>query len=138
MPAQEADLPAPTQEPCLCPAGAATAFVERMSVAIPAPLIETPRLRAPRRRRHQVVKLRRSSRLAVKTCSRLPKPELQAQSVLLKKWGLQEQAADLDHDSIVHYKAIFNEPLSPSKREALDVLFSNDAFNGPTLLEASA
>jgi hypothetical protein len=68
--------------------------------------------------------------LAKKSRGRLPKPELQAESVLMKKWGLQS--------SFLRFEAIFDGPLSASKREALDALFLEDGYNGPTLLEVSA
>ena len=69
---------------------------------------------------------RQSDRLTAKSRCRAPNPMVQAQNVLMAKWGVRPQqpstqsGADGDFDE---YLALFGGPLSESKREAIRMLF---------------
>ena len=81
---------------------------------------------------------RRSGRLAAKSKCRAPNPTVQAQNVLMAKWGvrpLQPAQTGVD-DAFDDYLALFGEPLSNSKREAIRMLFlTGCAINGIQLAE---
>ena len=81
---------------------------------------------------------RRSGRLAAKSKCRAPNPTVQAQNVLMAKWGLRplqpaQTGANSDFDE---YLAVFGGPLSESKREAIKMLFlAGCAIDGIQLAE---
>ena len=81
---------------------------------------------------------RRSGRLAAKSKCRAPNPTVQAQNVLMAKWGvrpLQPAQTGVDGD-FDEYLALFGEPLSESKREAIRMLFpAGCAIDGIQLAE---
>ena len=61
---------------------------------------------------------------------------VQAQNVMMAKWGLQRQSSQqtpTDANVFDEYQVIFGAPMSASKREALDALFPHDGYNGPTM-----
>ena len=64
---------------------------------------------------------------------------MQAQNVLMAKWGLcqQDQAPQADAEGdFDKYMAVFDEPLSESKREAIRMLFpAGCAIDGIQLVE---
>jgi hypothetical protein len=88
-------------------------------------LVKPPRLRVPRRRRAVECTFsppRRSGRLAAKSRCRASNPTVQAQNVLMAKWGVrqQDQAPQSDAEGdFDEYMALFGGPLSESKREAI-------------------
>ena len=105
-------------------------------------MVEPPRLRVPRRRRAVECTFsppRRSGRLAAKSRCRASNPTVQAQNVLMAKWGLcqQDQAPQADAEGdFDDYMALFGEPLSESKREAIRRLFpAGCAIAGIQLVE---
>lgn len=55
---------------------------------------------------------------------RAPNATLQAQSVLKQKLGLANDAPPADLDALQTYLSTFSEQLTPTKQEALQVLFS--------------
>jgi hypothetical protein len=65
---------------------------------------------------------RRNGRLAAKSRSRAPNPTVQAQNVLMAKWGEHPQQlavqAGVDGE-FDEYLALFGGPLSESKRETI-------------------
>jgi hypothetical protein len=71
-----------------------------------------------------VLSIRRSSRLAAKP--RAANATLQAQSVLMQKLGVAVEAPPADLEAFQTYLATFADPLTPSKQEALQTLFSPD------------
>lgn len=62
------------------------------------------------------------ARLAAKP--RAANATLQAQSVLMRKLGIPVQTSPADLDALGTCIAAFNEPPTPTKQEALQVLFS--------------
>jgi hypothetical protein len=66
---------------------------------------------------------KRSARLATKSKLQEPKPEAQARKVLMKKIGLLVETVKTDEASFEEFQQAFKGPLSPSKREAMRVLF---------------
>jgi hypothetical protein len=71
-----------------------------------------------------VMSVRRSGRLAAKT--KASNPIVQAQNVLKQKLGIADMPQGLDPVALDNIKAFFAAPLSPSKQEALHVLFAPD------------
>ena len=81
---------------------------------------------------------RRSGRLAAKSKCRATNPTVQAQNVLMAKWGMQTLQKSLSGEdgAFDEYLAMFGEPLSESKREAINMLFpAGCAINGIQLAE---
>ena len=82
---------------------------------------------------------RRSGRLAGKSRCRAPNPTVQAQNMLMAKWGErpQQPAAQTGADGeFDEYLALFGGPLSESKREAIRMLFpAGCAINNIQLVE---
>jgi hypothetical protein len=66
---------------------------------------------------------KRSARLAAKSKFREAKPEAQARKVMMKKLGLQIETKEPDEASFDEFHTAFRQPLSPTVREALQVLF---------------
>jgi hypothetical protein len=66
---------------------------------------------------------KRSACLAAKSKFREPKLEAQARKVLMKKIGLLIETMKPDESSFEEFQRTFKGPLSPSKREAMRVLF---------------
>jgi len=141
----------------LSPVGAATAVApapvspsalsqylqSQLCSAITEPiLVEPPRLRVPRRSRaveSTSSQPRRSGRLAAKSRCRAFNPIVQAQNVLMAKLGVrqQDQASQADAEGdFDEYMALFDGPLSESKREAIRMLFpAGSAIEGIQLVE---
>lgn len=71
---------------------------------------------------------KRSARLAAKSKNRLPKPEAQARKVLMKKAGIQVRTKLEGAASFEEFHEAFKLPLSPSTREAMDVLLHGDSL----------
>jgi len=68
--------------------------------------------------------IRRSIRLAAKP--RAANATLQAQSVLMRKLGLAVNVPPADKEAYEKYLAIFAEPLTSLKLEAIQMLFAPD------------
>jgi hypothetical protein len=66
---------------------------------------------------------KRSARLAAKSKFRADKPKAQARKVMMKKLGLEIETATPDEASFDEFHTVFRQPLSPSTREAMNVLF---------------
>lgn len=97
-------------------------------MCIPVPL-QTPILRdAPRLRKSRtpatVISIMRSTRLVAKP--RALNATLQAQAVLMQKLGLPVDTPPADLEALERYIDTFRAPLTPSKLEALQTLFSPD------------
>ena len=71
-----------------------------------------------------MLSIRRSSRLAAKP--RAANATLQAQSVLMRKLGLAVNVPPADKEAYEKYLAIFAEPLTSLKLEAIQMLFAPD------------
>jgi hypothetical protein len=71
----------------------------------------------------------------MKSLSRLNNPELQAERVLMMKLGIQPDAVQTDRGSFSQLREILDGPVSADMQEALDALFPEDGYNGPTLLD---
>ena len=66
---------------------------------------------------------KRSARLAVKSKYREMRPEAQARKVTIKRLGFEMETQLPDEASFQEFKEAFTLPLTPSKREAMQVLF---------------
>jgi hypothetical protein len=103
-------------------------FIAGLRLPLEVPLIQSPpRLRVSRMRDENWVP-RRSERLAAMSAFRDPNPEKQAKRVLLGKWqpsacALRSAPATPDATIAARFREMFREPLSSSKREALQELF---------------
>ena len=105
-------------------------------------LVKPPRLRVPRRRRAVECTFsppRHSGRLVAKSRCRAFNLTVQAQNVLMAKWGVRQQdqapQADAEGD-FDEFMALFGGPLSESKREAIRMLFpAGCAIEGIQLVE---
>ena len=99
-------------------------IVARVCIPLDSPVIRAgPRLRKSRTPA-TVLSIRRSSRLAAKP--QAANATLQAQSVLMRKLGLAVNVTPADKEAYEKYLAIFAEPLTPSKLEALQMPFTPD------------
>jgi hypothetical protein len=102
--------------------------VEDFIAGLKLPLIQSPsRLRVSRMRVENLVP-RCSNRLAAKSVYRDPNPEKQAKRVLLSKWqpsaSAPRSAPTTPNATIAtRFHEMFREPLSSSKREAMQELF---------------
>lgn len=91
-------------------------------------LVSSPRLRRTRATRARDLRdedliPKRSARLAAKSKLRAPQPEAQAWKVLMRRIGLDLETVRPDEATFQEFQEAFKLPLSPSKREAMDVLF---------------
>ena len=104
-------------------------IVARVCIPLDSPVIRAgPRLRKSRTLA-TVLSIRRSSHLAAKPRAAKPRAAnatLQAQSVLMRKLGLAVNVPPADKEAYEKYLAIFAEPLTPSKLEAIQMLFAPD------------
>ena len=66
---------------------------------------------------------KRSARLAAKSKSRAPGPEARARKVMMRRIGLDTETELPDEATFQEFQTAFKLPLSPSKREAMQVLF---------------
>jgi hypothetical protein len=66
---------------------------------------------------------KRSARLAAKGKFREQKPQAQARKVIMKKLGFEVETELLDKASFDEFQTAFKLPQTPSKREAMQVLF---------------
>lgn len=113
-----------------------TTFIKsQVCIPISPPVLpDPPKLRAPKRRRASVLRSsppRRSGRLAAKSRRRAPNPTVQAQNVMMLKWGCSHSSqmiGDNDATAFNEYEALYGAPLSESKREAVRALFAADAM----------
>jgi hypothetical protein len=73
---------------------------------------------------HHLSPPRRSRRLPAKRKRRTSNPMVQAQNVMILKWGLNQQPNQdaMDDDAFKEYQTFFGRPLSASKREAIRTL----------------
>lgn len=124
------------------PAAVAKHIEEQLCTTIAEPILaEPPRLRVPRRRRAADAALstpRRCPRLAVKSQRRAANPTVQAQNVMMAKWGMrpQQPGAQTETSDYDDYLALFDAPLSGSKLEAIRTLFpAGSAIDGIQLAE---
>ena len=105
-------------------AGRQDEIVARVCIPLDLPVIKAgPRLRKSRTPA-TVLSIRRRSRLAAKPWA--ANATLQAQSVLMRKLGLAVNVPPADKEAYEKYLAIFAEPLTPSKLEAIQMLFAPD------------
>ncbi|RLN09848.1 hypothetical protein C2845_PM11G18690 [Panicum miliaceum] len=88
----------------------------------PAAIALTP----PRRRAKspdQKFLCRRSERLARKSRARASNPEVQAQNVMMRSLGITSDSRLPDANAFDEFVVIFTSPLTPSKQDALNLLF---------------
>lgn len=114
------------------PASPGRLFADSLRLPLQTPLLQlAPPARAP------VVYdwvPRRSVRLAAKSAFRDPQPERQAKRVLLNKWSsrLEGVHSDTPDDMITaKFHDTFSEPMSSSKRAAMQELFPAKVGRGP-------
>lgn len=101
-------------------------FVASFKRGLDTPLLSTPILRITRR-----VRLaedpdfvpKRSAQLATKSGYRELRPEAQARKVMMRRLGFEKETEVPDEASFEEFQELFKQPLTPSKREALDILF---------------
>lgn len=110
------------------PVRATASILEVLEVQVCLPL-HTPINRGlPMLRRSRtpvsVLSLHRSKRLAAKL--RDPNSTKQAQCVLMQKLGVVASSPNVGSETVRKYKATFQAPLSTSKQETLQMLFSGD------------
>jgi hypothetical protein len=97
---------------------------ERLCLPLQTPLIHgPPRLRRPRTPT-PVTSLRRSERIAAQP--REVDITKQAQRVLMNKLGLEAPSPNVGSDTVHRYKAAFQEPLSDSTHDALQLLLGGE------------
>ena len=115
-------------------------FIQSFRLPLQEPLITSaPRLRVSRRNDCDLVP-RRSDRLAVKSAFRDPKPENQANRVLVNKWQRRpDNAPHMTPDPTIamRFHETFAEPLSSSKRGAMHVLFPKAGARKGSVLPVS-
>jgi hypothetical protein len=103
-------------------------FIAGLRLPLEVPLIQSPpRLRVSRMQDENWVP-RRSERLVSMSAFRDPNPEKQAKRVLLSKWqpsasALRSAPTTPDATIAARFHETFREPLSSSKREALQELY---------------
>jgi hypothetical protein len=98
-------------------------FRKPLSQAI---LSSPPRLkitRSARERDNEELIPKWSTRLAAKSRFREPKPKAQARKVMMKRLGVEVETQLPDEASFQEFQEAFTLPLTPSKREAMEVLF---------------
>jgi hypothetical protein len=110
------------------PVGATASILEVMEAQV-CLLLQTPIIRGPpmlhRSRTPMLVwSLCRSECLSRKAAH--PNSTEQAQCVLMQKLGVIANSPNVGSETIRKYKATFQTPLSTSKQEALQMLFSED------------
>jgi DNA-dependent RNA polymerase auxiliary subunit epsilon len=66
---------------------------------------------------------KRSARLAAKSRYMEAKPKTQARKVMMKNLGFEVETELPDETSFDEFQTAFRLPLTPSKREAMQVLF---------------
>jgi hypothetical protein len=97
---------------------------DRVCIPMESPLIKDgPRLCRPRTPA-TVLSIRCSTRQAAKP--RAANATLQAQAVLMQNLGVAPKLPPTDMEAVHQYFSTFAGPLTPSKEEALQVLFSRD------------
>ena len=105
---------------------AAQSFLSHFKKPLPKSILTTPLLRVTRQSRTRddsEVVPKRSARLAAKSGYREPKPEAQARRVMMRRLGYDTHTNKPDEASFDEFQELFALPLSPSKREAMDLLF---------------
>jgi hypothetical protein len=114
-------------------------FIDAFKRPLEQPLIASPpRLRItkdPRFVDDNDFVPKRSARLAAKSKYREPKPDAQARKVLMKKLGLEVETEKPDEASFKEFQQAFAPPLSPSTREAMQVLFPGRLRYRPLLTD---
>jgi hypothetical protein len=101
-------------------------FIDAFKQPFEQPLIASPprlRITKPKYADDDDFVPKRSARLAAKSKYREPKPDAQARKVLIKKLGLEVETEKPDEASFEEFQQAFAPPLSPSTREAMQVLF---------------
>jgi hypothetical protein len=101
-------------------------FEDAVCLAFQTSMLQGRSILRVARAQPSVCSLRRRVRLDAKNWA--PNPTLQAQKVLLVKWGLTNSSLLVDTTTEQKLQSIFAEPLSDSKHEAFKVLFPNGAF----------
>lgn len=86
-----------------------------------------PRARRPRTPLTEDGVPHRSVRLAGKFKHWVSKPEIQAQNVLMRKWGITSETHPPDADALKDYNELYNQPLSSAHRKAIRALFTSEA-----------
>jgi hypothetical protein len=99
----------------------------RVCCALQTPVLRgRPTLRVARHQESAGVQ-RRSGRLAAKV--KAENPTLQAQKVLMLKWGMMDTTEQSVHTEANNkYDSVFTAPLSDSKHEAFKELFPEDSY----------
>lgn len=116
----EADQYTPTP-----PTSVASKFIKVARKELQLPVCPMPpRVRRPRTPLTEDGLPRRSVRLAGKYKHRVSKPEIQAQNVLMNKWGLTSENHPPDADALKAYKELYEQPLSSAHRKAIRALFT--------------
>lgn len=109
------------------PAFACRGLHRQVQEALAQPILSTPRLRQTKPIQHLEEEddliPKRSACLAVKSRFRADKPEAQARKVMMKKLGLEVETEVPDEASFDEFHTAFRQPLSPSTRDAMNVLF---------------
>ena len=72
---------------------------------------------------------RRSARLDKKCRSRAANPTVQAQNVMMRRWGMLNTQQQLDHEDFDAFQSVSAEPMSQSKCDVLSALLSTDLAN---------
>ena len=79
---------------------------------------------------------KRSARLAAKSKFRENKPDAQARKVMMRRLGLVVDTVHTDEASFQEFQSAFAEPLTPSRREAMDILFPGRKQRALRVVEA--
>jgi hypothetical protein len=100
-------------------------FIDYYKKPLPCSVLSTPILRVTRLCAREDADLvpKRSARLAAKSRCREPKPEVQARKVMMRRLGFDKETVVPDEASFDEFQEVFTRPLSPSKREAMEILF---------------
>jgi len=97
-------------------------FAQSVCREAPPPVLDTSPPRRRSRQPQQEVTIRRSERLARKSCHRATKPVVQAQNVLMKKLGITSDDRPPDASSFQQFTDTFSSTLTKTQCEALDAL----------------
>ncbi|CAD6340188.1 unnamed protein product [Miscanthus lutarioriparius] len=115
-------------------------FVDSFKKTLPRSVLSTPILRVtkPARVLDDVDLVpKRSARLAAKSRYREMHREAQARKVMMKRLGFEMETQVPDEASFDEFQEVFALPLTPSKREAMEILFPGRKQRAPSAVRAA-
>jgi hypothetical protein len=107
-------------------------FIAKYKKPLEQAILSTPCLRSTK----QATIPKRSARLAAKSKFRENKPDAQARKVMMRRLGLVVDTVHTDEASFQEFQSAFAEPLTPSRRDAMDILFPGRKQRALRVVEA--